>query len=239
MPVTKARAGGDARMTSPSVTIRVAAALLAAFGSLGAAWGATTSTDAAAEAEPAGSPLAAHALVADLASRLFAELDRHRSQLARNPQGVVALVDPLLSPHFDSNHTARLALGAYWRTASDEQRQRFAVAFYRTLLSTYAEAIADWAPDRFRLLPRTDDAAALQVLVRTQVSPRNGAPARVDYRLRWTAEGWKIFDVLVDGVSYVHSYHADLDAEISRTGLEAAILRLERRADGALPPTPR
>ena len=223
------------------MTVSADVVLIAALGLLGAAPARTSpvTTAPVANAEPTASSLPAQALIAELASRLFAELERHREALARDPQDVVLLVDPLLSPHFDATYTARLALGAHWRTATEEQQRRFALALYRTLLRTYAEAIADWAPDRFRLLPHADDAAALQVLVRTEVSQRSGVVAHVDYRLRSTAEGWKIFDVLVDGVSYVHSYHTDLDAEVATTGLEAAIVRLEHRDGGKRPPTPR
>ena len=223
------------------MTVRGEIALIAAFGVLGAFPARTTpvAIQPLANAAPAGSALPAQPLVAELASRLFAELDRHREALRRDPQGVVLLVDPLLSPHFDATYTARLALGAHWRTASEEQQRRFALALYRTLLKTYAEAIADWAPDRFRLLPHAEDVAALQVLVRTEVSQRSGVIAHVDYRLHSTAEGWKIFDVLVDGVSYVHSYHTDLDAEVATTGLEATIARLEHRAGGTRPAAPR
>ena len=226
--------------------VSIEAVLLAALGLLGAAPARThpvttdpVATEPVAPIEPTARALPGQALIAELARRLFAELELHRPALARDPQVVVLLVDPLLAPHFDASYTARLALGAHWRTASEEQQRRFAVALYRTLLRTYAEAIADWAPDRFRLLPHADDAAALQVLVRTEVSQRSGVVAHVDYRLRSTAEGWKIFDVLVDGVSYVHSYHTDLDAEVATTGLEAAIVRLEHRDGGKRRPAPR
>ena len=195
---------------------------------------------AAVAEDPTAPPEAPHALMAGLSSRLFAALEREHAAIRRDPQRVLPIVDELMSPHFDGQYTARLVLGAHWRIASEEQRQRFATALYRTLLRTYAEAIADWTPDRFRLLPLIGDPAALQVLVRTEVTQRSGAVVRVDYRLHSTAGGWEVFDVLVDGISYAHSYHDDIDTEVSQRGLDAAILRMERRAAtaGAHPSPP-
>ena len=69
--------------------------------------------------------------------------------------------------------------------------------------------------------------------MRTQVTNSGGAIVPVDFRLRQTAEGWKIFVVIVDGVSYVRFYHDDTDEEVTRKGLDVAIARLSRSNMGA------
>jgi phospholipid transport system substrate-binding protein len=183
--------------------------------------------------EPATQEEGPRELMTGLSARLFAALDLDRNRDRRQPGRVVALVDALMSPHFDAGYTARLVLGAHWRTATPEQRERFASALYWTLLSTYAGAIAEWTPDQLRILPLRDDPAALQAVVRTEIA-RPGVPvAAVDYRLHRTDQGWKVFDVIVDGVSYVRSHHDDIDGEVERTGLDAATARLESRRSDA------
>jgi phospholipid transport system substrate-binding protein len=171
-------------------------------------------------------------LVADLAKELFATLDRGRAAIRRDPSVVVPRLDELLSPHFDKEYTARLVLGAHWRGATPEYRQRFALALFRTLLRTYAGAVSEWTPDRFKLLPLSGDAAALQVTVHTEVTRPGGAFVPVDYRLHKTADGWKLFDVLVDGVSYVRIHHDDVDTDVNQRGLDVAIARLEKLSTG-------
>jgi phospholipid transport system substrate-binding protein len=123
-------------------------------------------------------------------------------------------------------------LGLHWRGATPDQREQFASALYRRLIRTYADSVAGWTADRVKILPLRADPEALQVTVHTQVTDSRGSIVPVDFRLHQTAEGWKIFDVIVDGVSYVRNYHEDTDTEVSRKGLEAAIARLER-SDGA------
>jgi phospholipid transport system substrate-binding protein len=167
-------------------------------------------------------------LMADLSARLFAALGKESAASRHNVDKVLPLVDKLLSPNFDTEYAARLVLGMHWSGATPVQRQQFAAALFRRLLRTYAGSVAEWTADRFKLLPLRSDPEALQVTVHTQVTNSVGAIVAVDFRMRQTAAGWKIFDVIVDGVSYVRIYHEDTDEEVAQKGLDAAIARLAR-----------
>jgi phospholipid transport system substrate-binding protein len=191
---------------------------------------ATTAESPAAIALPSGP----QELMADLSTRLFAALDKDSAAVRHNADKVMPLVDGLLAPHFDMEYAARMVLGQHWRGATPEQRQNFALALYRRLLRTYAGAISEWTANRVKLLPLRSNAAALQVTVRTQVTNSRGAIVPVDYRLRQTPEGWKIFDVIVEGASYMRNYHDDTDEEVARNGLDATIVRLSRTDARAL-----
>lgn len=169
-------------------------------------------------------------LVADLAARLFAELGQHRAEYRRDPQLIVPTLERLLAPHFDASYTARLVLGAHWRTAAADYRERFATALFHTLLSSYAESIVAWTPERFQLLPFEGDATALQATIRTQVMRSAGSFASVDYRLHRMGDDWQVFDVLVDGVSYVRTYHDDVDSDVTQRGPDFALERIEKAA---------
>jgi phospholipid transport system substrate-binding protein len=192
---------------------------------------------ASAELQTAAAPpaIGPYEVMSDLSTRLFADLDRKDSTPVRhNADKVLPLLDRLLSPHFDIQYTGRLVLGLHWRGATSEQRQHLAVALYQRLLRTYAGAVAEWTADRVKLLPLHADTAALQVTVHTLVTNPHGVAVSVDYRLHQTGEDWKIFDVVVDGVSYVRIYHDDTDAEVTQKGLDGAIARLERLDTGAI-----
>ena len=167
-------------------------------------------------------------VMATLTTRLFAVLEMESAANRRNVDRILPLVDNLLAPHFDTEYAARLVLGLHWRSANPEQRRRFAAALYERLLHTYAGSVAEWTADRVKVLPLRADPQALQVTVRTQVTDSHGSIVPVDFRLRQTSEGWKVFDVIVDGVSYVRNYHEDTDSEVAQRGLDAAIARLAR-----------
>ena len=169
-------------------------------------------------------------VMSDLSTRLFTLLDKETARSRHNPDKILPLLDGLLSPHFDMEYAARMVLGQHWRIATAEQRQQFGVVLYQRLLGTYAGAVAEWTPDRFRLLPLRADPEALQVTVHTLVTNSRQEIVAVDFRMRQTNEGWKIFDVTVDGVSYVRIYRDDTDEEITQKGLNASIARLSKKA---------
>jgi phospholipid transport system substrate-binding protein len=211
--------------------MRVRAVVIQALAWLATAVGFVAAPTAVADPPTAVAP-APQELMGDLTARLFAALGMESAAVRHNADRVLPLVDKLLSPHFDKEYAGRLVLGLHWRGATPEQREQFASALYRRLLRTYAASVAEWTADRVKILPVRSDPEALQVTVHTQVTDSRGSIVPVDFRLHQTVEGWKIFDVVVDGVSYVRNYHEDTETEVSQKGLDAAIARLER-SDGA------
>jgi phospholipid transport system substrate-binding protein len=200
------------------------------------------SGNAAVDAPAAPSP-GPQELMSELSARLFTALDKESAASRHNADRIVPLVDGLLSPHFDIEYAGRLVLGPHWRGATPEQRQHFSAALFQRLIRTYAGAVAEWTPDRFKVLPLHADPEALQVTVHALVKSERSEIVPVDFRMHQTGDGWKVFDVTVDGVSYVRIYHDDIDAEITLKGLDASIARLSQSDPDALqrmrPPSPR
>ena len=138
-----------------------------------------------------------------------------------------ALVDQVLLPHFDTEYSARLVLGHHWTTASDDQRQRFVKAFYKSLLNNYGDALVDFTADKLKVFPYTGDPNAPYATVRTQVRKNDGSQVAVNYSLHRTDQGWKAWDVVIEGISYVKSFRDDFEPEIDQKGLDEVITRLE------------
>ena len=166
-------------------------------------------------------------LVQTAASAMLKDLDAHRSDYHANPDKVHQLVDQVLLPHFDTEYSARLVLGKYWTTASDTQRQRFIKAFYKSLLNNYGNALVDFTADKLKVFPYTGDPNAPFATVRTQVRKNDGSQVAVNYSLRRTDQGWKAWDVVIEGISYVKSFRDDFSSEIQQKGLDEVIARLE------------
>lgn len=171
------------------------------------------------------------AVMIDVSTNLFAAIDRNHSEISRDPTAVYPLVSRYLLPHFDAEYAAQLILAQHWRDATAEQRQRLIDALEHAILHTYAGALTDITADHLRVLPVRGDIDATQVTVRTEVTRSNGTVVKVDYRLRKTPDGWKAFDVVIEGISYVRNYRTDLGAEIAARGLNAVILRIESQGN--------
>jgi phospholipid transport system substrate-binding protein len=167
------------------------------------------------------------ALIQSAASAMLKDLDAHRAEYRQDPQKVHHLVDQVLLPHFDTEYAARLVLGRHWNTATPEQRQAFVDAFYKSLLSNYGDALVDFTADRLRVFPYNGDPKADFATVRTSVRKSDGTQEAVNYSLRHTDQGWKAWDVVIEGISYVKSFRDDFGAQIDQQGLDAVIKRLQ------------
>jgi phospholipid transport system substrate-binding protein len=158
---------------------------------------------------------------------MLVELDATRPMYQKDPAKLDALVANVLLPNFDTEYAARLVLGQYWRTATPEQRKRFVDAFYHSLLRNYGAALVDFTADRFVILPYKGDPNDTQASVRTDVKRSNGEKVPVNFSLRKTDSGWKAWDVVIEGISYVKSFRTDFAAEIQQKGVDEVISRLE------------
>jgi phospholipid transport system substrate-binding protein len=166
-------------------------------------------------------------LIQSTASAMLKELDAHRADYKKDPGKVHHLVDEILLPHFDTEYSAKLVLGKYWNTASADQRTRFVSAFYKSMLSNYGDALVDFTADRLKVFPYTGDPKAQYATVRTQIRKDDGSQVAVNYSLRQTDQGWKAWDVVIEGISYVKSFRDDFSSEIDQKGLDEVIARLE------------
>jgi phospholipid transport system substrate-binding protein len=174
-------------------------------------------------------------IVESAAQSMLDGLEADRDTYRKDPSKVGELVEKYLLPHFDIPYAARLVLGMHWRDATPEQRQRFADAFYHTLIDNYGSALVDFTSDRLKVFPTNTEAQADRATVRTEVTRDNGEKVAVNYSLRKTEAGWKAWDVVIEGISYVRSFREDYGAAIEQQGLEAVIKRLESMGAPASP----
>ena len=162
------------------------------------------------------------------ARSMLKELDANRAEYRKDPSKIDALVEKDLLPHFDTEYAAKLVLGAHWRDATPEQRKRFISAFYHSMEANYGKSLVDFTGDRLKVFPTKMDANADRTTVRTEVKRDNGSTVPVNYSMRRGPDGWKAWDVVIDGISYVKSFREDFGSEIDQKGLDEVITRMEK-----------
>jgi phospholipid transport system substrate-binding protein len=170
-------------------------------------------------------------VVIESAVVLFAEQhDGREDELSDNSAELYEIVDGILMPRFDRRFAAQVVLAKNWRTASEEQQARFIEAFYRALLRKYSDGILQFDPNKITVLPYRGDMTKKRTRVRSTVALDDGSKVSVDYELVKRKAGWLVFNVVIEGVSYVLNFRAELESEIRASSLEAVIERLEREA---------
>ena len=174
-----------------------------------------------------------NAVIESAAKELETSLNGRRDELKNNREELYKLIDDILLPRFDRTYAAQLVLGPHWKSASPDQRKRFIDAFYSSLLRKYADGVLDFDPDKIEILPFRGDLSKPRVTVRTTVELDDGTKVPVDYSLVKRDEGWMLFDVSIEGISYVRNFRVELNSEIQKTSLDDVIDRLQREAEGA------
>ena len=163
-------------------------------------------------------------------AELSAQLDGRKEELAEDRQALYEIIDGILLPRFDRRFAAQLVLARHWRTASKEQQARFIDAFYQAMLRKYADGILEFDPDMITVLPFRGDESKKRAKVRSTVDLDDGSKVAVDYELVLRKSGWLVFNVIIEGVSYVRNFRAELDSEIKASSLDDVIARLESEA---------
>lgn len=194
--------------------------------------------DAHAQATAPASQASASKLVLDSSSRLLATLESRRTEFKSNPTALNKFVSTELDQVFDRDYAARLVLGVHGRGAAEGDIKLFADAMSDNLLQRYGSALLDF---NSKLKVRVKSETALPgnrgVRVATEMTRPDGDPIPVDYLMRQVGGQWKIFDVMVEGVSFVQTFRTQFDAPLRQKSIAqvAADLRGGRiQADAGL-----
>ena len=137
-----------------------------------------------------------------------------------------ALVDAKVLPHFNFTRMTALAMGRNWRKANAEQKQALVTQFRDLLVRTYSGALAEYKNEVIEFKPLRAAPGDTDVTVKTQVKRPGSEPISIDYSMEKTPKGWKVYDVVVGGVSLVTNYRDSFNAEVRASGVDGLIKSL-------------
>ena len=172
-------------------------------------------------------------VVQQTSKSLLDEVSAKREELKAHPEKLYDIAQHDLLPYFDFDYASRLVLGPAWRNATVDQRKAFQDAFIRYLVRSYADAVVkgNFSERDLQVEPWKGAAGDNRATVKTKVMRANAQPVEVDYQMHSTKDGWKAFDVTIEGISYVLNYQNQFRPEIQAKGLDELIKRLNAEAD--------
>ncbi|HJX19739.1 MAG TPA: ABC transporter substrate-binding protein [Steroidobacteraceae bacterium] len=144
-------------------------------------------------------------------------------------QKALKLAEEKVLPLIDFEEAARLAVGRAWAQATPEQRKKLVEEFRRMLVRTYSNAISAYEGQTMKVLPVRMKPGDTEVTVHNQYIRAGGTPLPVDYQMHKTDQGWKVYDITVEGVSLVLTYRSEFDAIVKQEGIDGLIKRLEEK----------
>ena len=143
-----------------------------------------------------------------------------------NTKKAIELVEAKVLPHFNFQHMTALAMGRDWSKASPEQKKQLADEFKTLLVRTYSNALTGYKDQTLRYKPTRMQASDTEVVVKTEVVQPGSKPIQLDYSLERLGEGWKVYDVIVAGVSLVTNYRTTFNDEVRANGIDGLLQML-------------
>jgi phospholipid transport system substrate-binding protein len=153
-----------------------------------------------------------------------------------NRAKLIGLINDKVLPHFNFVSMSALAMGQSWNRASPEQKKRVTEEFKTLLVRTYASALASYSNQKFDFRPLRARPSDTDVTVNVRVLQQGAQPVPIDYSLEKTASGWKVYDVMVAGVSLVANYRTEFNNLVRESGVDGLIKNLaakNRALEGA------
>ncbi len=167
-------------------------------------------------------------IVRDTSNQIFDRIEISREHFEDDPDALRTVVRELLLPHIDVVYSGRLVLGRASRGVERDKVVAFAEALSELLIDRYATGLLEFRTrDQIEVLPLEGENDERVTKVRTRVTMNNGKTAPVDYVFRRSDAGWQIFDVIVEGISYVATFRNQIGEQIRRQGFDSTLAQLQ------------
>ena len=174
-------------------------------------------------------------LVKDVANDVLRSL-REDPDLRTGSQAKMSeLIEKKVAPHFDFDRMTRLAVGRNWQQATDAQKEALTKEFRTLLVRTYSSSLTAYRNQTIEVKPAKMGAQDKDVTVRTQVIQQGGPPIPIDYSMEKAADGWKVYDVTIDGASLVTTYRGTFNDQVQKGGIDGLLKTLQDRNAGPAP----
>jgi phospholipid transport system substrate-binding protein len=171
--------------------------------------------------------MAPDVLVKTLTDEVTAALKKDKDIQAGDAKKVADLIETMIVPHFDFTRMARIAMARNWRSATPDQQKELASEFKTLLVRTYSSALVNYKEHQIDYKPLRAKPEDSEVTVKSDVKPSGATqPVTIDYEMEKTDNGWKIYDVKVDGVSLVTTYRDTFATEVRERGIDGLIKSL-------------
>ena len=142
---------------------------------------------------------------------------------------LVQVIEARVLPHFNFTAMTALAMGQNWGKSTPEQKKQLTEEFKTLLVRTYASALAAYSEQKFDFRPLRAKPTDTDVTVNVRVLQPGTQAVTIDYSMEKTANGWKVYDVMVGGVSLVANYRTEFANTVRNSSIDGLIKDLKKK----------
>lgn len=154
------------------------------------------------------------------------DLLKQDKDLSTNRKKLLNLIEAKVLPHFDFTRMTRIAVGKHWRSATHEQQAKLVNEFRSLLVNTYSGALGSYKNQVFQFLPLRAAPSDTDVTVKAKIIQQGREAIPLDYAMAKAGNEWKVYDIMVDGVSLLVNYRSSFDQEIQKGGIDGLLKSL-------------
>lgn len=180
-------------------------------------------------APAAAQDLAPDAMVQQVTEDVLTVVRQDKDIQSGNTRKAIELAETKVSPYFNFQRMTALAVGREWSKATPEQKKRLTEEFKALLVRTYSNALISYKNQKVVYKPSKMAAGDTDVVVKTEVVQPGNKPIQLDYALEKQGGSWKVYDVIVAGVSLVTNYRDTFKQEMSNNGIDGLITMIANK----------
>jgi phospholipid transport system substrate-binding protein len=177
----------------------------------------------------AAQDLAPDALVKNVTLEVVELITKDKEIKAGSRAKLISVIEAKVLPHFNFGAMSALAMGQSWGKANPEQKKQLTEEFKTLLVRTYASALAAYSEQKFEFRPLRAKPTDTDVTVNVRVLQPGAQAVTIDYSMEKTANGWKVYDVMVGGVSLVANYRTEFANTVRNSGVDGLIRDLKKK----------
>ena len=160
-------------------------------------------------------------IISEILTHILDELNERRAEFTENPDLLIPIVRDTMLPSIDVVYSARLILGRSGRGVSTEQLHTFSDALSNILINRYSRSLIEYSSgEQVQVMPMKGNNSEKHTRVRTRIELDRGGFVPVDFAFHMTDQGWKAFDVTVEGISYVLTFRNQISPRVQADGID-------------------
>lgn len=170
-------------------------------------------------------------MLENTATQILATLKQNKSSLKKNHQIIYHAVERYLLPNVDVNGMSRSVLGRQaWNKASAAERQEFTRVFTELVIRTYANPLAEYTDETVKFLPLRDSTDGRFARVNSLIIRSSGQRIPLTYSMVAKNNGWKIYDLSVEGVSLLQSFRSQFGQILQNSSMKDLIAQMRKNS---------
>lgn len=139
----------------------------------------------------------------------------------------------IVSEYFNFEEMAKRALGRPWKEQSPDKCQEFVQLFKQLLFNTYINRLENYTGSNERVFYDSEKLEVDYALVKTHVFCQGSNNISIEYRLKRDGGRWQVYDLAVEGISFVDNYRSQFGSILSNESFDSLLVRLRQKVDGS------